>query len=104
MARSSFSGAMPGAPAFDVGRIHLGKQRIHVGQGFVDNGADHAQRMVCRHEVIEVAHGEQALGEGVWAVHGWLGCLVSGGLDCRGWAAVADCRRGVFQQPASVLS
>ena len=23
------------------------------------------------------------------------------GLDCRGWAAVADCRRGVFQQPVS---
>ena len=42
---------------------------------------------VCRHEVIEVAHGEQALGEGVWAAHGWLFCLVSGGLDCRGRAA-----------------
>ena len=26
--------------------------------------------------------------------------LVSGGFDCRGWAAVADCRWGVFQQPA----
>jgi hypothetical protein len=53
------------------------------------------------HEVIEVAHGEQALGEGVGSAHGWLVCLVGGGLDCRGWAAVADCRWGVFQQPVS---
>jgi predicted XRE-type DNA-binding protein len=46
-----------------------------------------------------MAHREQALGEGVGSAHGWLVCLVSGGLDCRGWAAVADCRWGVFQQP-----
>ena len=57
--------------------------------------------MIGGHEVIEVAHGEQALGEGVGSAHGWLVCLVGGGLDCRGWAAVADCRWGVFQQPAS---
>lgn len=35
---------------------------------------------VCRHEVIEVAHGEQALGEGVDSAHVWLVCLV-------GWVA-----------------
>lgn len=36
--------------------------------------------MVCGHEVIEVAHGEQALGEGVGSAHVWLVCLV-------GWVA-----------------
>ena len=91
---------MPGAPAFDVGRIHLGKQIVHLLQGLVDHDADHPQGVVGGHEVIEMAHREQALGEGVGSAHGWLFCLVSGGLDCRAWAAVADSRRGVFQQPA----
>ena len=49
--------------------------------------------------LVKMAHREQALGEGVGSAHGWLVCLVSGGLDCHGWAAVADCRWGVFQQP-----
>lgn len=34
--------------------------------------------MVCGQEVIEVAHGEQALGEGVGSAHGWFVCLVDG--------------------------
>ncbi|WP_312307010.1 hypothetical protein [Pulveribacter sp.] len=36
--------------------------------------------MIGGHEVIEVAHGEQALGEGVGSAHVWLVCLV-------GWVA-----------------
>ena len=36
--------------------------------------------MVRGHEVIEMAHGEQALGEGVGSAHVWLVCLV-------GWVA-----------------
>ena len=104
MARSSFSGGNAGAPALDVGRIHLGKQVVHVRQGLVDHDADHPQGVIKGHEVIEMAHREQALGEGVGSAHGWLVCLVSRGLDCRGWAAVADCRWGVFQQPATACS
>ena len=34
--------------------------------------------MVCGHEVIEVAHRKQALGEGVGSAHGWLVCLLNG--------------------------
>jgi hypothetical protein len=56
--------------------------------------------VVCGHEVIEVAHGEKALGEGVGSAHGWLVCLICG--VCPGWAAVAERQRRVFQQPASL--
>ena len=35
--------------------------------------------MVRGHEVIEMAHGEQALGEGVGSAHVWLVCLVGRG-------------------------
>ena len=73
-------GSNAGAPAFDVGRIHPGKQLVHVGQGFIDHHTDHAQGVIGGHEVIEVAHGEQALGEGVGSAHVWLVCLV-------GWVA-----------------
>lgn len=51
-------------------------QLVHIRQGLVHHHADHAQRVVCGHEVIEVAHGEQALGEGVGSAHGWLVCLL----------------------------
>ena len=34
--------------------------------------ADHSQGVIGGHEVIEMAHGEQALGEGVGSAHGWL--------------------------------
>ena len=69
-------GGNAGAPALDVGRIHLGKQIVHLLQGLVDHDADHPQGVVGGHEVIEMAHREQALGEGVGSAHGWLVCLV----------------------------
>lgn len=34
-----------------------------------DHDPDRAQRMVCRHEVLKLAYGEQTLGEGVGAAH-----------------------------------
>lgn len=67
-----------GAPAFDVGGIHLAQQFIHVRQGLVDHHANNSQGVVCGCEVIEVAHGEQTLGEGVGSAHVWLVCLVGG--------------------------
>ena len=76
--RRSSSEAMLGALTFDVGRIHLRKQTIHVRQGLVDHPTDHAQGMIGGHKVIGVAHGEQALGSGVGSAHGGLVCLVSG--------------------------
>ena len=53
-----FLGGNAGASAFDVSRIHPGKQLIHVGQGFVDHHTDHAQGVIGGNEIIEVAHGE----------------------------------------------
>ena len=67
-----FLGGNAGTPAFDVSRVHLTKQVVHVRQGLVDHQTDHAQGVIKGHEVIEVAHGEQALGEGVGSAHGWL--------------------------------
>ena len=59
-----------GAPALDVSLVHAGKQVIHLDQRFVDHRADGVQWMVCRNEVLELAHGEQTLGEGVGAARG----------------------------------
>ena len=69
-------GGNAGASALDVGRIHLGKQIVHLLQGLVDHDADHPQGVIKGHEVIEMAHREQALGEGVGSAHFWLVCLV----------------------------
>ena len=69
MARSSFSGAMPGAPALDICLVHAAEQGIHLQQGCVDHHTDGAQGMICRNKIIEVAHGEEAFGEGVGSAH-----------------------------------
>jgi len=49
--------------------------RADLGQGLVDHRADHTQRVVGRHEVVQLLEGEQAFGEGVGAAHG---CVASG--------------------------
>lgn len=60
-----------GAPVRDVGCAHAGEQGIHLHQGGVGHLVDGAQAMVGRHEVLQLAQGEQALGEGIGSAHEW---------------------------------
>ncbi|OJZ19051.1 MAG: hypothetical protein BGP21_13325 [Thiobacillus sp. 65-29] len=63
-----------GAPAFGVGFVHAGEQGIHLHQSGVDHLPDGPQRMAGRHEILQLAQGEQALGKGVGSAHeGGLG-------------------------------
>lgn len=63
------------ASAHDVGLVHLGKQAVHLEQGFVDHRLAREQRLIGRHEVLQAAHREQALGEGVRSAQGLGFCL-----------------------------
>jgi len=66
----------PGRFTFDVGFVHAGEQCIHLHQSGVDHLTDGPQGMVGWHEVLQLAQGEQALGEGVGSAHeggyGWV--------------------------------
>ena len=86
--------------------VVIGTQWGDEGKGkVVDLLTDHAQGVIKGHEVIEMAHGEQALGEGVGSAHGWLVCGVGWVASyCPGRASAVERLQGVFQQPASVVS
>lgn len=58
-----------GATAFDVGLVHAAEKRIHLHQRGVNHLADGPQGMLGRNEVLQLLHGEQALGEGVGSAH-----------------------------------
>ena len=58
-----------GASAFDIGFVHATEQGIHLEQGGIDHDSDGAQWMTLWHEIIQVAHGEKAFGEGVGSAH-----------------------------------
>lgn len=64
-----------GTPALDVGLVHAGEQAVHLEQRFVDHRADRAQRVIRGHEVLQAAHSEQALGEGIGSAHRLGSCL-----------------------------
>ena len=64
-----FLGGDAGAPALDVFLVHAAEQGIHLQQSCVDHHTDGAQGMICRNKIIEVAHGEEAFGEGVGSAH-----------------------------------
>ncbi len=59
-----------GSSALDVVFIHTGEQLAHLAQRLVDHRADDPQRVIHRHEVVELLEGEQTFGVGVSAAHG----------------------------------
>jgi hypothetical protein len=53
----------------DVSLVHAGEQLIHLEQRFIDHRADGTQRVIRGYEVLQAAHREQALGEGIGSAH-----------------------------------
>lgn len=71
IARSSFSRCDAGTPTLDVGLVHASEQAVHLEQRFIDHRADRTQGVIRRYEVLQAAHREQALGEGIDSAHVW---------------------------------
>ena len=75
---------MLGRPALDVCLVHATEQDLHLEQSGIDHDSDGAQRVIRWHEIIQVAHREQALGEGVGSAHFCIdvvaACITSGYL------------------------
>jgi hypothetical protein len=64
-----FLGRYAGATTLDVCFVHAAQQRIHLHQGRIDQLANRAQWEARWHEVVQMTHRENALGEGVSAAH-----------------------------------
>ncbi len=93
-----------GPPAFAVGLVHPGKQRVHFCQRLVDHLAYRAQRMVGRHKVLQAVQREGNFGEGVGSAHGSAGFVSGwekGSLRLSGEAKNRRLRFQVFQRPVN---
>ena len=64
-----FLGGNAGATALGISLVHAGEQAVHLDQRLVHHHAYRAQRMVGGNEILQLAQGEQTLGEGVGAAH-----------------------------------
>ena len=58
-----------GPTTLDLGLVHAAKQRSQLRQRLVGHGTNRTQRMRVWNKVLQLAHREQALGEGVGAAH-----------------------------------